>query len=141
MTPTNTPDCAANSTVKMLISLIGEAAALRMMDVKNFGGGRFDFPKSEVGLGAQTFAALAEVVGMANAQRLCKHFGGECLYIPNLSNHYREERNRRIVTAYNAGSTVRELMREHEISDRWVHHILKTTDMSDVGRGVQESLF
>ncbi len=83
--------------VKLLISVIGESAAIRMMDVKNFGGGSFDFPKSETGLGAQTFAALAEVVGMSNAQRLCHHFGGERLYIPNLANQYRQERKKSIV--------------------------------------------
>lgn len=130
--------------VKLLISVIGESAAIRMMDVKNFGGGSFDFPKSETGLGAQTFAALAEVVGMPNAQRLCNHFGGERLYIPNLASQYRQERNKNIVKKYNGGSTVRELMREYGLSDRRVWEILKTTDMTQVNqisRYVQESLF
>ncbi|MFZ6872849.1 Mor transcription activator family protein [Undibacterium sp. Di27W] len=132
------------SIVKLLISMIGESAAIRMMDTKNFGGGSFDFPKSETGLGAQTFAALAEVVGMSNAHRLCRHFGGERLYIPNLANQYRQERNKNIVKKYNGGTAVRELMREYGLSDRRIWEILKNTDMSQVNqisRYVQESLF
>ncbi|MDP1980496.1 Mor transcription activator family protein [Undibacterium sp.] len=132
------------ATIKLLVSMIGEAAAIRLMDAKNFGGGSFDFPKSETGLGAQTFAALAEVVGMQSAQRLCNHFGGERLYIPNLAQQYRQERNKNIVTKYNTGSTVRELMREYGLSDRRVWEILKTTDMNQVSqlsKYVQESLF
>jgi hypothetical protein len=39
---TSTPD----STVKLLIEIIGEAAALRMMD-ENFGGMTVEFPKKK----------------------------------------------------------------------------------------------
>lgn len=132
------------ATAKLLISVIGENAAIRMMEVKNFGGGAFDFPKSETGLGAQTFAALAEVVGMENAKRLCAHFGGERLYVPNLAGHYRQERNKNIVRKYNDNHNVRELMREYGLSDRSIWDILKNTDMtqtSQISRYVQESLF
>ncbi|MFZ6655643.1 Mor transcription activator family protein [Undibacterium sp. TJN19] len=132
------------ATIKLIVSTIGEAAAIRLMDVKNFGGGSFDFPKSETGLGAQTFALLAEVVGMSNAQRLCQHFGGERLYIPNLAKQFRDGRNRNIVAKYNNGTTVRELMREHGLSDRQVWNILKNTDLtqsSQLSKSIQETLF
>lgn len=134
MTTARTPD----STAQLLIDLIGEAAALRMMDAKNYGGMTVEFPKGEVGRGEQAFARLAEVIGMEHAKRLCKQFGGDRLYIPNLHHHFIAQRNRRIVTSYNSGTTIAELVKEHEMSDRWVREILKTTDMNSE---LQVSLF
>lgn len=131
------------STVNLLIALIGENAARRMMKVKHFGGGSFEFPLSETGLGAAKFAGLAEVVGLANAQRLCKHFGGEKLYIPKDTDTDLKKRNQKMVNSYNSGMSVDELRREYGLSDRQVRDILKKTDMQAVTqqRGVQESLF
>ena len=131
------------STVNLLIALIGENAARRMMKVKHFGGGSFEFPLSETGLGAAKFAGLAEVVGLANAQRLCKHFGGEKLYIPKDTDTDLKKRNQKMVNSYNSGMSVDELRREYGLSDRQVRDILKKTDMqSDAQQhGVQESLF
>lgn len=124
---TSTPD----STVKLLIEIIGEAAALRMMDAKNFGGMTVEFPKKEVGRGEQAFARIAEVIGHDNAKRLSDQFGGERLYIPNLHNHFIAKRNKKIVTSYNNGTSIAELVKEYEISDRWIREILKTTDMNN----------
>lgn len=131
------------STVNLLIALIGENAARRMMKVKHFGGGSFEFPLSETGLGAAKFAGLAEVVGLANAQRLCKHFGGEKLYIPKDTDTDLKKRNQKMVNSYNSGMSVDELRREYGLSDRQVRDILKKTDMQPdtQQRGVQESLF
>lgn len=136
------------STVSLLIALIGENAARRMMKVKHFGGGSFEFPLSETGLGAAKFAGLAEVVGLANAQRLCKHFGGEKLYIPmeengELQAAIRKKRNQEMVNNYNSGMSVDELRRKYVLSDRQVRDILKKTDMQPdtPPRVVQESLF
>lgn len=131
------------STVNLLIALIGENAARRMMKVKHFGGGSFEFPLSETGLGAAKFAGLAEVVGLANAQRLCKHFGGEKLYIPKDTDTDLKKRNQKMVNSYNSGMSVDELRREYGLSDRQVRDILKKTDMQPdtQQRGVQKSLF
>ena len=131
------------STVNLLIALIGENAARRMMKVKHFGGGSFEFPLSETGLGAAKFAGLAEVVGLANAQRLCKHFGGEKLYIPKDTDTDLKKRNQKMVNSYNSGMSVDELRREYGLSDRQVRDILKKTDMQPdtQQRGLQESLF
>lgn len=133
----------SQTTVKLLIALIGESAARRMMKVKHFGGGSFEFPLSESGRGAAKFAALAEVVGLTNAQRLCKHFGGEKLYIPQDADTDLRRRNQKMVHSYNSGTSVDELRREYELSDRQVREILKKTDMAldTPQRGVQESLF
>lgn len=140
MSTPRTPD----ATVQLLITLIGEAAATRMMDAQAFGGGAFTFPKSDIGLGAQSFAYLAEIVGTDKAQRLCRHFDGETLYVPKMSQYFRDQRNRRIVASYSSGVTVRELMREHGLSDRQIWTILKTTDMKpnrSLAHIVQGSLF
>lgn len=131
---TNTPD----STVKLLFGIIGEAAALRMMEVKNFGGRTIELPKKETGRGEQAFACIAEVIGHDNAKRLSSQFGGERLYIPNLHHHFIAKRNKKIVTSYNNGTSVAELVKEYEISDRWIREILKTTDMDNE---LQVSLF
>lgn len=137
--PTN-----AEGTVKLLMQLIGEAAAQRMMKPQNYGGRSLEFPRNETGRGAAAFAALAEVVGVQHAHRLCKHFGGEKLYIPKLTQHYIQQRNRNIVNQYSNGMSVVELCKEHELSDRHIRDILKNTDMSvpaAMRETVQASLF
>ncbi|MFC0349708.1 Mor transcription activator family protein [Undibacterium danionis] len=121
---------SAEGTVQLLIRLIGEGAAMRMMDPKALGGARYAFPKKETGLGAQSYAYLVDVVGTENAKRLCEHFDGDDVYIPKMTEHYRHQRNVRIVNAYNNGTSIRELVRDFEISDRRVWEILKTTDMT-----------
>ena len=115
----------------LLIRIIGPDAALRMMEPIAYGGKRYAVPKGEVGRGEQNFSALAEVVGMENAKRLCKHFGGETIYVPLLDKMQRAERNRGIVTAYISGATVWDLASENAISDRQIWNILKNTDMSE----------
>lgn len=134
----------ADNTVNHLMRLIGEAAAMRLMDGKNLGGGRFRFPKTECGMGAQSFAYLAEIVGIDKAKILCHHFGGDDFYIPKMTQWHIHERDRRIVRAYDSGTGIRELVREFELSDRHIWRILKNTDMTDTdkqGQEVQSNLF
>lgn len=121
----------ADSTVQLLIRLIGENAAMRAMDGKNLGGARFRFPKSETGVGSQSFAYLAEIVGAEKAKVLCQHFGGDDVYIPKMTHMHIRAQHRRIVTAYNKGRSVRELVREFGLSDRHIWRILKNTDMTE----------
>ncbi len=118
------------NVVAVILSLIGEKAALRLMDAKNFGGGYFTFPKNESGPGAASYAYLAEVVGENEAKSLCKFFCGESVYIPKLTQHYLQERNKRLVLAYNSGKSIRELMRDFGLSDRRIWEILKATDLN-----------
>lgn len=134
----------ADSTVQLLIRLVGEKAAVRLMDVKKLGGRRFRFPKSETRLGAQSFAYLAEIVGMDKAQVLCRHFGGDDVYIPKMTQMHILTQHRRIVTAYNNGTSINELVREFGLSDRHIWRVLKKTDMTvtpTLDRNPQSSLF
>ena len=123
---------------KLLVGLIGDSAAIKMMDPAAYGGRTLDFPKGEVGRGEQAFAALAEIVGMDNAKRLCQHFGGDRAYIPRCDAQALAKRNYSIVAAYNGGTSVAQLVREHTLSDRHIRSILKDTDMSG---SMQQSLF
>jgi Mor family transcriptional regulator len=75
---------------------------------------------------------------MDNAQRLCKHFGGDRIYIPRCDALDLARRNRNIVTAYNNGVSVWQLASDHVLSDRQIWTILKKTDMSE---SAQTSLF
>jgi Mor family transcriptional regulator len=129
-------------TAVLLIRLIGNEAALRMMEPAHYGGKPFTVPKGEVGRGEQTFATLAEVVGQDNAMLLCRHFGGAVVYVPLLDKMHRDKRNRNIVASYNGGTSVWNLASENKISVRQVWNILKGTDMEEVGEtSQQDSLF
>ena len=78
------------------------------------------------------------MVGQDNAKLLCKHFGGDRVYITRCHKQHLAKRNRGIVTAYNGGDSVVQLVREHTLSDRHIRSILKETDMS---ASAQSSLF
>jgi Mor family transcriptional regulator len=114
----------------LLIRLIGQHAALRMMEPANYGGKNYTVPKGELGRGEQNFAALAETVGMENAKRLCQNFGGDDIYVPLLTKMQLAERNRAIVAAYNSNVSVWKLASDNKMSDRQIQRILKTTDMN-----------
>lgn len=122
----------------LLIRIIGENAAIRLMQPGAYGGQTVDFPKGEVGRGEQAFAALAEVVGQDKAKLLCNHFGGDRVYIPSCNKQLLAKRNRGIVAAYNGGDSVAQLVRDNTLSDRHIRNILKNTDMSE---SAQKSLF
>lgn len=131
------------ATAELLIRVIGYRAAIVMMEPHHYGGKNYAVPKGELGRGERTFAALAEVIGMEAAKRLCKHFGGDCIYVPLLDQLHRAERNRGIVNAYNNGTSVWQLSSDNAMSERQIRNILKETDMSEsaTNGGPQKSLF
>jgi Mor family transcriptional regulator len=131
------------ATAELLIRLIGYRAAMTMMEPANYGGKDYTVPKGEVGRGEQSFAALAEVIGMDAAQLLCKHFGGDCIYVPLLKQLKLAERDRAIVAAYNTGTSVWQLASKEKLTERQIRNILKGTDMDDpvTMDGPQHSLF
>lgn len=127
------------ATADLLIRVIGEGAAILLM--RAYGGQTVEFPKGEIGRGEKAYAALAEVIGMEATALLTRHFGGSRAYIPRCEKQRLAKRNRGIVTAYNEGATIGQLVRENQLSDRQVRNILKDTDMNDVGNSLQQSLF
>lgn len=124
-----------HSTASTLNQVIGKEATQLLMQPSAYGGKTLDVPKGEVGRGEQAFAALAEVIGMAATQRLCSHFGGDRIYIPKGMKKNMQERNQRIVTAYNQGTRIRELVEAFDLTDRRIWAILKKTDMSTFTAG------
>jgi Mor family transcriptional regulator len=131
------------ATAELLIRVIGYNAAIVMMEPGHYGGKNYAVPKGELGRGEQTFAVLAEVIGMEAAKRLCGHFGGDCIYVPLLDKLHRAERDRGIVAAYNSGTSVWQLSSDNAMSERQIRNILKKTDMdeSSMSDGPQRSLF
>lgn len=120
--------CNNHSTISLLHNVIGREATLLLTASSAFGGRSFLVPKKEVGRGDKAFAALAEVIGTNEARRLCKHFGGEAIYIPQRMNEILHERNLRIVAAYNSGVLVSQLTAQFNLSDRRIWQILKQAD-------------
>lgn len=116
---------------ELLIKVIGKEAAMKMMSTKGLAGCRLDVPKSAVGLGGGKVLFLRSVLGKESTEKLMTHFGGEKFYVPNDSERTRKQRNQQVVAAHAKGSTVCELSGEFNLSDRWIHQILKTTDMSE----------
>ena len=115
-----------------LIALIGEMAALRLMQA--LCGQTVEFPKGELGRGAAAYNELSEIIGEEATQMLCKHYGGDRLYIPFCNKHQLSKRNCAIVARYNVGASVDSLVREYRLSDRQIRNILKLTDTSAAQR-------
>lgn len=125
----------------LLMRVIGRDAALRMMAAAAYGGKSFEVPKGDLGRGEQAFAALAEVIGNDGALALCRHFGGDRIYVPRCDVLDLVKRNREIVQKYNAGVTVWQLASDYVLSDRQIWTILKKTDMNESLPEPQTSLF
>ena len=120
----------SQSIIPLLHHLIGTEATRRLTSKSTFGGRNLPIPKREVGRGDRAFAALAEVIGTNATRRLCNHFGGESLYIPAGMKEILQDRDRRIVTAYNSGVTIHQLIAQFNLTDRRIWQILKKTDMT-----------
>jgi hypothetical protein len=120
--------CNNHSTISLLHHVIGREATRCLTASNAFGGRSILVPKKEVGRGDKAFAALAEVIGTNETRRLCKHFGGEVIYIPRRMKEILHERNLRIVAAFNSGVTVSQLTAQFNLSDRRIWQILKQTD-------------
>jgi Mor family transcriptional regulator len=120
-----------NSMTPILLRLIGKEAMQQLM--KAYGGTTIVIPKGEMRHGEKVFAALAETIGMDATKRLCRDFCGDRFYVPKDTAETKAamaKRNRRIVTAYNEGAHLNELVAQFDLSDRHIRSILKQTDMT-----------
>lgn len=114
----------------LLLGLIGEEATQCLINA--FGGVEITIPKGETGRGGKRFSAISGVIGEEAARLLCKHFERSVIYIPKNMAKVRNERNRRIVAAYDRGANVDKLTEEFGLSERQIRNILKQTDMTTV---------
>ncbi|MDH3973655.1 MAG: hypothetical protein OEV42_05185 [Deltaproteobacteria bacterium] len=68
-------------------------------------------------------AILGEKKGKEAFRKIIYPFGGSLVYIPSETKLSKEERNKRIRSAFN-GENYNELARKHGISARWVRKII-----------------
>ncbi|MBF0449226.1 MAG: DNA-binding protein [Candidatus Magnetomorum sp.] len=67
---------------------------------------------------------IADIIGYENAYKLCKYFGGGCIYIVQLKTIDRYLRNEKIRQAFN-GANISELSFKHGISKKQIYRIVK----------------
>ncbi|MEW9900991.1 Mor transcription activator family protein [Chitinivorax sp. PXF-14] len=115
-------------SVRTMAMIIGLPNTLRL--VEHWGGTTFPVAQGRNRQGQARVAALAEIIGMPAAERLCKHFANEDLYIPMCKAAIIQVRNRAIVRDYAAGVGINELVFRNRLSDRQIRNILKVTDMT-----------
>jgi len=74
------------------------------------------------------FKRVAEIVGVENALKLSREFGGECLSIPKLGRLRRAVRNTAIRAEYDRvrdkTGVVRRLARRHDLTTAQIYNIL-----------------
>jgi Mor family transcriptional regulator len=71
------------------------------------------------------FEKVTAAIGPANAEKLRRIVGGECVYVPVLLDTGLERRNARIREARTNGAAIDALMRAHGLSRRQIWNILK----------------
>lgn len=88
---------ALPATIQTIVGLIGHGPAMAL--VRELGGQDFRFPARREG---SNWEALVEIVGPREARRLQEHFAGSETYIALCDNALRADRNRRMITRYDA---------------------------------------
>lgn len=98
----------------------GLDAALQL--VATHGGTEISIPTHER---CSSAAALVQLIGAEAARALIRSYPGSRLPIPRCAGAKRDLRDQAIIDAYTAGTSVRDLARQHEITTRQVRTILK----------------
>ena len=91
-----------------LISILGETEAL--LFVQRYGGTSVHIPRYKVK--EHPF------------DKLSKHYGGTCLFVPKCTRMMLDQRNLKIKLKRLEGSTLAELSREFNVSDRHLQRII-----------------
>lgn len=125
-------------SVLQIVRIAGVAAAVAL--VRHYGGTFFPMGQSKNKFGKILFAALAEVVGNEQAERLSRAFATQRgLYIPKCDTALIELRDRQIRRDFDtltgqqphtmpAYLAARNLAREYRLSERQIWRILKQLD-------------
>lgn len=109
-------------SVRDMIDVIGVTASLAL--VKAQGGLVFKVPmgKKEDGVAR---LRLVEIMGAAAADQFIAHYAGERLPIARCAQALRDERDRKIIEDYSAGTSVANLALREQMTERAVREILK----------------
>lgn len=130
------------ASVQQLIELVGVGPALAL--VRAFGGNVIKVPSRDRRDG-RLRERLIEVMGEAPALLFIDRYSGETISIARCAAAARDERDREIIAAYDAGRTVAVLASEHILTERQIRTILKRvpgeTVGVDLGQPQQATLF
>lgn len=108
---------AQPSRLDEIEQLIGVPRTLEL--VKHYGGTHIQFPSRY-----REDWEIALLLGRPAADQLIGRFSGTRLYIAKRDAELRHRRNRAIIDAYSAGSSVAKLARAYQLSDRQIWNIL-----------------
>jgi Mor family transcriptional regulator len=65
------------------------------------------------------------------AERLCNHFNGETVYIPNFKQVETFKRNQKIARLVREGKKLYDISREFNVSERWIRKVANNTQYKD----------
>jgi hypothetical protein len=105
-----------------MAAVIGLPAALAL--VKSYGGLELRVPIGRV-VESKGRSDLIALIGPDAADRLILAYGGERLTIPRCASALRDQRDREILAAYDAGESSRKLCKTYSMTDRNLRYILK----------------
>ncbi|MEO5334125.1 MAG: hypothetical protein H7839_19100 [Magnetococcus sp. YQC-5] len=106
-------------SLEEIADVIGREGAVKL--VNECGGTRIFVPRK-----MRVQHKLATLLGFEQARRLSLHFGGETLTVVRAAHLQRRTRNREIVRRYDSGVGVRQLAREHTLTERQIYTILSS---------------
>lgn len=112
-------------SLRDIAELIGLDGAIAL--VSAFGGTKLKFPMGENNnqSGKKLFDSIAAEIGIDTTRGLIAIYGGTDQYIPMLQRLKVAGRTRRVITAYDAGKSVRDIALEEGVSYRTVQMMLK----------------
>jgi Mor family transcriptional regulator len=102
---------------RVIIDLIGFKKSVAL--AKKFGGHYFWMPSN-----IKPDNPLVAVIGMAGAETLANHFGGDRIYISKAAAHLRRERNQQIIARFDQGATIKELVQDFDLCDRQIWRVV-----------------
>lgn len=133
------------AVIQEIVRLIGHGPAMAV--VREFGGQELRIPKTDA---ADTWAALAEVIGEPMTKALAASMGGEEIYIALCHHNLKHDRNRNMIAKYDkllkqghsSRGAVSVLVREFRpISNRQVEKIINSPLPEPSTVAVQAQLF
>lgn len=116
--------------MQQFIDLVGVGPTLAL--VRALGGNVIKVPSRERSEG-RLRARLIEIMGERAALLFIDRYAAETLAIARCAAAARDERDRRIIAAYDSGSSVASLATEHAMTERQVRTILKRTPGEALG--------
>jgi Mor family transcriptional regulator len=109
-------------SVRDIIDLVGLTPALAL--VRAYPGNIIKVPTGVVEDGKMR-SRLIGIMGFDAAEKFIAHYGGERLTVPRCVDALRDERDQRIIAAYDGGQSVPALAVDNALTERQIRTILK----------------